>query len=84
MKIPKRRLPIIVNLVKEQEKKIVEEEHREANMDTEAAVKFKIMSHFIKGKISLTPMETILIILGELEYLEGLVKLARRRKYVEG
>jgi hypothetical protein len=29
-------------------------------------------------------METILIILGELEYLKGLVKMARRRKDVEG
>jgi hypothetical protein len=28
-------------------------------------------------------METIFIILGELEYLEGLVKLARKRKDVE-
>jgi hypothetical protein len=35
------------------------------------------------GKISFTPMETILIISKELEYLEGLVKLARRRKDVE-
>jgi hypothetical protein len=49
----------------------------------EAFIKSKILSHFIKGKISLTPMETILIILGELEYLEGLVKLTRRRKDVE-
>jgi hypothetical protein len=29
-------------------------------------------------------METILEILGGLEYLEGLVKLARKRKDVEG
>jgi hypothetical protein len=29
-------------------------------------------------------METILIILGELEYLEGFVKLARKRKDVKG
>jgi hypothetical protein len=29
-------------------------------------------------------METILIILEELEYLEGLVKLVRRRKDVKG
>jgi hypothetical protein len=29
-------------------------------------------------------METIIIIPGELEYLEGLVKLARRKKDVEG
>jgi hypothetical protein len=28
-------------------------------------------------------METIFIILGELKYLEGLVKLARKRKDVE-
>jgi len=46
----------------------------------EAIVKSKILSHFIKGKISLSPMETILMIPGELEHLESLVKLARRRK----
>jgi hypothetical protein len=40
----------------------------------------KILSHFVRGKISLTPMETILVIPRELEYLEGLVKLAKRRK----
>jgi hypothetical protein len=40
----------------------------------------KILSHFIKGKISLSPMETIMMILGELEHLESLVKLARRKK----
>jgi hypothetical protein len=48
-------------------------------MGFKAIMKSKIQSHFIKGKISLTPMETILTIRGELEYLEGLVKLARRR-----
>lgn len=31
----------------------------------------------------MTPMETILIMLSELEYLEGLVKLARKRRDVE-
>ncbi len=36
----------------------------------------KILNHFIKGKISLSLMETILVILGELESLESLVKLA--------
>jgi len=46
----------------------------------EATVKSKILSHFIKGKISLSPMETILMIPGELEHLESLVKLAQRRK----
>jgi len=49
-----------------------------ANRD--AFVRSKILSHFIKGKIPLSPMETILMILGELEHLESLVKLARRRR----
>jgi hypothetical protein len=43
----------------------------------ETLVRSKILSHFIKGKISLSPMETILMILGELEHLENLVRLAR-------
>jgi hypothetical protein len=46
----------------------------------ETIVKSKILSHFIKGKISLSLMETILMIPGQLEHLESLVKLARRRK----
>jgi hypothetical protein len=49
-------------------------------VDRDAAVRSKILSHFIKGKISLSPMETILMIPGELEHLESLVKLARRRR----
>jgi hypothetical protein len=34
----------------------------------------------MKGRISLTSMEIIMKIPGKLEYLEGLVKLARRKK----
>jgi hypothetical protein len=49
--------------------------------DRDAAVRSKILSHFIKGKISLSPMETILLNPGELERLESLMKLARRRRY---
>jgi len=49
-----------------------------ASRDT--SVRSKILAHFIKGKISLSPMETILIIPGELEHLQSLVKLARRKK----
>jgi len=84
VRIPKRRLLITTNPIEEQEERIVEEEQRGANMGFETIVKSKILSHFIKGKISLTPMETILIILRGLEYLEGLVKLAKRRKNVKG
>jgi hypothetical protein len=63
---------------------IAKNEHRGANMGSKAFVKFKILPHFIKGKISLTSMETIFIIPEQLEYLEGLVKLARRRKDAKG
>jgi hypothetical protein len=48
--------------------------------DRDVAVRSKILSHFIKGKISLSPMETILLIPGELEHLESFVKLARKRR----
>ncbi len=46
----------------------------------DTSVRSKILSHFIKGKFSLSPMETILMIPGELEHLESLVKLARRKR----
>jgi hypothetical protein len=43
-------------------------------MYKETFVRSKILSHFIKGKISLSPMETILMIPRELEHLESLGK----------
>jgi len=49
-----------------------------ASRDT--SVRSKILEHFIMGKVSLSPMETILMIPGELEHLESLVKLARRKR----
>jgi len=49
-------------------------------VNRDASVRSKILSHFIKGKIPLSPMETILMIPGKLEHLESLVKLARRRR----
>jgi len=49
----------------------------------ETTFKSKILSHFIKGKISFSPMETVLMIPGKLEHLESLVKLARRKKDAE-
>ncbi len=64
MRIPKRRLPIVANLIEEQKEVIAEDEQKGANMGFETIVKSKILSHFIKGKISLTPMETILVIPG--------------------
>jgi predicted aspartyl protease len=52
-------------------------------MGRENSIRSKILSHFIKGKISLTPMETVMIIPGKLEQLENLVKVARRKKDAE-
>ncbi len=59
---------------------IPEAEREEVGANRDASVRSKILSHFIKGKIPLSPMETILMIPGELEHLESLVKLARRRR----
>jgi hypothetical protein len=52
---------VVVNSVEEEEKGITEE-HKEPNMKTHATMKSKILTHFIKGKISLILMEPILII----------------------
>jgi hypothetical protein len=49
-------------------------------LDGSVNVKSKTISHsFIKGKMSLSPMEMILTILKKMEYLEGLEKLARKK-----
>jgi hypothetical protein len=54
---------------------------REANSGLErgSIVRSKKISPFLKGKISLNPMKTILTIPRELEYLDGLVKVAIKR-----
>jgi len=54
-----------------------------AGINREESVRSKILSHFIKGKVSLTPMETVMMIPGELEHLENLVKVARKKKDAE-
>jgi hypothetical protein len=50
------------------------------DFEKEVAVKLKILSNFIKGKVPLDPMENILTKPKELKYLEGVVKLAQRCK----
>ncbi len=59
---------------------IPEAEREGVGVNRDASVRSKILSHFIKGKILLSPMETILMIPRELEHLESLVKLARRKR----
>ncbi|CAN5950853.1 unnamed protein product [Sphagnum jensenii] len=80
-RIPRRRLPVelpptgVVPPTEAIEDNVV--------MNRENSIRSKILSHFIKGKISLTPMEIVMMILGELEQLENLVKVARRKKDAE-
>jgi hypothetical protein len=77
-RVPRRRTPVDVTTGGIS---LVPEAEREgAGVSRDVSVKSKILSHFIKGKISLSPMETVLMIPGELENLESLVKLARRRR----
>jgi hypothetical protein len=52
-----------------------EAEGENTGMNWENFVRSKILSHFIKGKVSMTPMETVLMIPGELEHLENLIKV---------
>ncbi len=81
MRVPRRRIPIDVVAGGVEPTPQAMGDGVGANRDI--AVRSKILSHFIKGKISLSPMETILMIPGELEHLESLVKLARRRRDLE-
>jgi len=62
---------------------ILEAEREGVGANQDASVRSKILSHFIKGKIPLSPMETIIMIPGKLEHLESLVKLARRKRDLE-
>lgn len=54
-----------------------------SNVGVEVIVRSMILSHFIKGKNFLTPMEITLIISSEFKYLECLIKLAWKWKDVE-
>ncbi len=80
-RVPRRRVPVEVAPTTNAPSSEVEEEGMRMNRET--TVKSKILSHFIKGKIVLSPMETVLMIPRELEHLENLVKLARRKKDAE-
>jgi hypothetical protein len=77
-RVPRRRMPVEVTPTGNVPSPEVQGEG--TGVSRETTVKSKILSHFIKGKISLSPMETILMIPGELEHLESLVKLARRKR----
>jgi hypothetical protein len=77
-RVPRKRTP--VDIAPGGVAPILEAEREGIGANRDTSVRSKILSHFIKGKIPLSPMETILMILGELEHLENLVKLARRKR----
>jgi len=79
--VPRRRMPIEVTPTCNVP--FLEVQGEGTRVGQETTIKSKILSHFIKGKISFSPMETVLMIPGELEHLESLVKLARRKKDAE-
>jgi hypothetical protein len=80
-RIPKRRMPIEVasgGIVQ-----TLEANGERMGMNRETSIKSKILSHFIKKKISLSPMEIILMIPGEIKHLESPIKLTRRKRNTE-
>jgi len=80
--IPRQRNLVVVPEVNKNRKEVFEEggaTQRKFGNEM-STTKSKILTHFLNGKISFTPLEKFLIILGELQYLEGLVKLAKRWK----
>jgi predicted aspartyl protease len=77
-RVPRRRTPI--DMAPGGIAPVPEAEREGTSMRRDVSVKSKILSHFIKGKFSLSPMEIVLMIPGELEHLENLVKLARRKR----
>jgi len=76
--VPRRRTP--VDVAPGGVTPILEAEREGVGANRDASVRSKILSHFIKGKIPLSPMETIFMIPGKLEHFESLVKLARRKR----
>jgi len=79
--VPRRRMPVEVMPVASGLTADATIEKVGANR--EESVKSKILSHFVKGKVSLMPMETVMMIPGDLEHLENLVKVAQRKKDAE-
>jgi predicted aspartyl protease len=80
-RVPRRRVP--VEVMPTTSEQTHDTTIGNSGIDRGESVKLKILSHFIKGKISLTPMETVMMIPGELEHLESLVKVARKKKDAE-
>ncbi len=80
-RVPRRRMPVEVTPARVVPQAEIAEDGGAVNREN--SIRSKILAHFVKGKVSLTPMETIMMIPGELEQLENLVKVARRKRDAE-
>jgi len=80
-RVPRRRMP--VEMTPTASRLTADATIERAGANREESVKSNILSHFVKEKVSLTSMETVMMIPGELEHLENLVKVARRKKDTE-
>jgi predicted aspartyl protease len=80
-RLPRRRLPVELPPSGVAPQTEVVEDN--VGMNRESSIRSKILSHFKQGKISLTPMETVMMIPGKLKQLENLVKVARKKKDAE-
>jgi hypothetical protein len=67
VRVPRRRLPVEMPPTNTVPSTDIAEDS--IGMNQEDSIKSKILSHFVKGKISLTPMETVMMILGKLKQL---------------
>ncbi len=79
-RIPKQRNLVVAPEVDRNKEEVIEKGGATQQIfgNEMSITKSKILTHFLKCKISFTPLETILIIPNKLGYLEGLVKLAKR------
>lgn len=81
IRMPKKRMHVQASIYGKVMEELLDNESGEAwNLGLGGNIRSKILSHFVRGKIFLTPIETILIVRRKLEYFEGLVKLTIRRK----
>jgi len=65
MRVPRRRMPVEVTPAGVVPQAEIAEDGGAVNREN--SIRSKILAHFVKGKVSLTPMETVMMIPGELE-----------------
>jgi hypothetical protein len=79
--MPKRTIPIHASTFGGGLKDLLKDESKEARRTkVDGNIKSKILSHFVKGKISLTPMETIMINVKGVGILKGFCQTSYQKE----